>query len=137
MTGKIQQIRDLTVTFAVLVGLALFGYRQVYPHDASPAAGIDVGKLAKAYAPEVLDTLGDAWNAAAAKIETPGSKVTEAQKALHDTWDALRGPAFDRTVTPAFSTVLAPGTEPTDVQRPMLGKLYRDFGTALKKASGK
>ena len=105
------------------------------PHAApspSPAPVVDGVKLGKAYAPQVLSSLSDAWNAAADAL-AQGKSMAEAQAVLQQSWQSARAKAFTASVAPEFSRVLAEATEPRDAaQRAQVVSLWRDFAKGVK-----
>jgi hypothetical protein len=104
---------------------------RVYRPSSIPAA-VDGAKLGRAYAPQVVSTLSDAWNAAADALGQ-GKSVAEAQAALQQSWQAARAKAFAASVAPDFSKVLAEGVEPKDdAQRAQVVALWRSFARGLK-----
>lgn len=117
----------------VLAALMTFEVVTRLPHPApSPSSVVDGAKLGRAYAPEVISTLSDAWNAAADTL-AQGKTVAEAQATLQQTWQAGRAKAFAATVAPAFAAALPEGAEPKDdAQRARVAALWRAFARGLK-----
>jgi hypothetical protein len=116
------------VTFEVVTRL---------PHAApspspSPAPAVNGVKLGKAYAPQVLSTLADSWNAAADAL-AQGKSMAEAQATLQQSWQSARARAFVASVAPEFTKVIAEATEPKDAaQRAQVVSLWRDFAKGVK-----
>ncbi len=102
---------------------------QVVPAPAPAVNGVTLGRT---YAPVLLAGYADAW-VAAAKALDEGKSVSDAQKALQDTWKDARIKAFRQEVMPGFAVVLPEGTEPTDpVKRSQVADLWRSFAKGLK-----
>jgi hypothetical protein len=115
----------------ILAGVVLFDHLAPYRVPA-PAPVIDGVVLGKAYAPVLLSTYGDAWQAAAKTLEE-GKPVAEAQKTLQETWKDARVKAFKTHVASSFALVLPEGTEPTTPEkRSQVVKLWRTFAQGLK-----
>jgi hypothetical protein len=117
----------------ILAGVALFDHVAPYWVPAhAPEHSIDGVALGKAYAPVLLSTYGDAWQAAAKTLEE-GKPVAEAQKTLQETWKDARVKAFKDHIASSFALVLPEGTEPTTPEkRAQVVKLWRAFAQGLK-----
>jgi hypothetical protein len=127
----------------LLLGLGLGGFlatavtldlvRHVPTSNATaPVTLVDGEQLGRAYAPTVVASLSDAWDAAADALGQ-GKSLTEAQEILQQTWQELRAKAFVATVANDFAKVLPEGTEPSDdVQRAEVVTLWRAFARGLK-----
>jgi hypothetical protein len=116
-----------------LASVATFEVVTRLPHAApKPKPLVDGAKLGRAYAPQVVSTLSDAWNAAADAL-SQGKSVAEAQATLQQNWQAARAKAFVASTAPEFAKVLADGTEPKDdTQRAAAVALWRSFARGLK-----
>jgi hypothetical protein len=130
-------LKDYATPIAVLIlaAVMLFDHcTQITVVPSDPSVNIDAGALGKAYATDLVATYADAWNAAATTLEQ-GKTVSEAQKALQDTWKDGRTKAFKAKVEPALSQMLPEGTEPADAaKRAQVVQLWRAFAKGLTKA---
>ena len=100
--------------------------------STAPVILVDGEKLGRAYAPTVVASLSEAWNAAADALGQ-GKSLTESQEILQQTWQELRAKAFVADVGPDFAKVLPEGTEPIDdAQRAEVVALWRAFARGLK-----
>jgi hypothetical protein len=112
-------------TFEVVTRLSSHGV-------PGPGSAVDGAMLGRAYAPVVVATLSDAWNAAADALGR-GQTVAQAQAALQQNWQAGRTKAFAASVAPEFAKVLPEGSEPKDdAQRAAVVALWRAFAKGLK-----
>lgn len=118
-----------------LAALVTFEVVTRRPHGEpapSPVPVVDGAKLGRAYAPQVLSTLSDAWNAAADTLAR-GKSMAEARASLQQNWQAARARAFVASTAPEFAKVIAEGTEPKDAaQRAQVEALWRAFARGLK-----
>ena len=88
--------------------------------------------LGRAYAKTLAKTYADGWVAAARALDE-GKSVAEAQKSLQTTWQTARLQSFRSDIQPAFSNVLAEGTEPADsAKRKEVAALWRMFARGLR-----
>ncbi len=104
-----------------------------WPVPSSDPTLIDGVTLGRQYAPILVNTYSLAWDTAADNL-AQGKTVSESQKAMQDTWKALRLKAFDLKVTPVLSQVLPEGTEPRDqAHRAQVARLWHDFAKGLRR----
>jgi hypothetical protein len=122
-------------TGPALASLLAFEAWRTYHAGAStpPApATVDGAALGRAYAPVVVATLADGWNAAADALAA-GKTVAEAQAALQKTWSDERSKQFAAAVAPHLAAILPEGAEPADdAQRTKTAELWRAFARGLK-----
>jgi hypothetical protein len=130
-------LKDYATPIAILIlaAVMLFDHCAQTPVVPSgPSVHVDGETLGKAYATDLLATYADGWNAAATTLEK-GKTVSEAQKALQDTWKDGRTKAFRARVEPVLSQMLPEGTEPADTaKRAQVAQLWRAFAKGLTKA---
>jgi hypothetical protein len=121
------------LSFLLLAGVVVFDHLAPNRAPAPPPVPVVDGRvLGKTYAPILLASYADAWLAAAKTLEE-GKSVSEAQKALQDTWKDERVKAFTDHVAASFALVLPEGAEPsTPEKRTEVVELWRDFARGLK-----
>lgn len=128
---RIAVVREWATPILLLVLIVTLITVKFWPSPAP--ASVDGVTLGRQYAPILVNTYSQAWDAAADNL-AQGKAVSEAQKVLQDTWKSLRIKAFDQKVTPVLSQALPEGTEPRDsAHRAQVAQLWHDFAKGLRK----
>ena len=122
-----------------LAVLATVGLVHVTQADRTGDPGrptLDRGEqLGRAYAPAVLKTYADAWDAAAAAL-AEGKTVAQSQALLQETWKRERSRAFNEGARPEFLELLPEGQEPADPQeRARVVSFWKSFAKGMRAAS--
>lgn len=91
--------------------------------------------LGRGYAPALLVTYAEAWEAAAEAV-VKGATVADAQTVHQNTWKASRTKAFRERLGTAFATVLPEGAEPeTPEERRQVAEFWKAFARGLRGAA--
>lgn len=122
------------VAVLILAGVMLFTHFDQPGVRPAPVINTDAEylKLGNSFGHTMPFMYGDAW-VQAGKDLADGHTAADSIKALQARWDVDRKASYTSQVVPAFSKVLAPGTEPADAtQRASASRAWMAFGRGLK-----